>query len=148
MQPFPAPEPIRGETTLLLERIQQGDRQAISQLACIALPELRRLAAACLRGQPPDHTWFPTDLVNELWVRLLRRETIDYSNRAHFIGAAAHLMRAIVTDHARARRAGKRSPDASGLSLNAGADGGPRLSDNNQDCARERRHGGAADLAR
>jgi RNA polymerase sigma-70 factor (ECF subfamily) len=99
-----------GEVTHLLARIQDGDRAAISDLASLAFPELRRLASACLRQQGPGHTWFPTDLVNELWVRLLRRDRIEFRNRAHFLGAAAHLMRALVIDHARMRRACKRSP--------------------------------------
>jgi RNA polymerase sigma factor (TIGR02999 family) len=51
-------------------------------------------------------------LVNELWVRLLRREKIEYHNRGHFLGAAVHLMRAMVIDHARMRSAAKRSPGA------------------------------------
>jgi RNA polymerase sigma-70 factor (ECF subfamily) len=107
------PQQQRGEITLLLDRIQDGDREALSILASLAFPELRRLAAACLRGQPAGHTWMPTDLVNELWVRLLRRETLEYQNRGHFLGAAAHLMRALVIDHARERCAGRRSPSTS-----------------------------------
>lgn len=103
-----------GEVTFLLARIQNGDRAAVSDLASIAFPELRRMAAACLRQQPSGHTWMPTDLVNELWVRLLRREKIEYQNRAHFLGAAAHLMRSLVIDHARRRGAGKRSPSGAG----------------------------------
>jgi len=108
----PSPEPIQGEVTALLGRIQDGDQKAVSDLASLAFPELRRLAAACLRRQEPGHTWFPTDLVNEMWVRLLGREKIEYENRAHFLGAAAHLMRALVIDHARMRTAAKRSPEA------------------------------------
>lgn len=110
MQEFAGP----GEVTVLLERIRNGDRRAISGLASLAFPELRRLAAACLRNNTPGQTWLPTDLVNELWVRLLRRERIDYQNRAHFLGAAAHLMRTLAVDHARMRAAGKRSPSAGG----------------------------------
>lgn len=102
----------QGEITILLERIQEGDRRAVSGLASLAFPELRRLAAACLREQGPGHTWLPTDLVNELWVRLLRRERIEYQNRSHFLGAAVHLMRALVIDHARMRAARKRAVPA------------------------------------
>jgi RNA polymerase sigma factor (TIGR02999 family) len=93
-----------------LRRIQEGDRAAISDLASVAFPELRRLASACLRREGSGHTWFPTDLVDELWVRLLRRDRIEFQDRSHFLGAAVHLMRALVIDHARMRRAGKRSP--------------------------------------
>jgi RNA polymerase sigma factor (TIGR02999 family) len=95
--------------TVLLERIQDGDRAAISDLASLAYPELRRLAASCLRDRGPN-TLLPTDLVNELWVRLLRREKIEYGNRSHFLGAAVHLMRSLVIDRARMRAASKRSP--------------------------------------
>jgi len=123
-------QPQRGEITLLLDRIQGGDREAVSDLASLAFPELRRLAAACLRQQPPGHTWMPTDLVNELWVRLLRRETLEYQNRGHFLGAAAHLMRAMVIDHARARCAGRRSPPANGIPLAGSLDAHLPLSDN------------------
>jgi RNA polymerase sigma-70 factor (ECF subfamily) len=114
MQPAAGNDP--GEVTALLARIQGGDREAASDLASLAFPELRRLAAAYLRQQPAGHTWLPTDLVNELWVRLLRREKIDFQNRSHFLGAAAHLMRSLVVDHARIRGASKRIPP-----------GGPRL---------------------
>jgi RNA polymerase sigma factor (TIGR02999 family) len=105
-----APQPCGSEITLLLGRIHDGNREAIADLARLALPELRRLASACLREQPSGQTWMPTDLVNELWVRLLRRERFVYQNRAHFLGSCAHLMRALVIDHARARCAGKRWP--------------------------------------
>ncbi len=104
-----------GQITLLLARIQDGDRNAVSDLATLAFPELRRLAVACLREQRPGHTWLPTDLVDELWVRLLQRERIEYQNRAHFLGAAAHLMRALVIDHARMRAARKRPNSAAPL---------------------------------
>src|SRR5580700_9067540 len=111
----PARESVPGEVTVLLARIQHGDREAVSDLASLAFPELRRLAVFCLRGKGPGHTWLPTDLVNELWVRLLRRERIEYRNRGHFLGAAAHLMRALVIDHARMRGAGKRSGFGAGF---------------------------------
>lgn len=111
----PSRETIPGEVTVLLGRIQDGDEKAMSDLASIAFPELRRLAAGCLRQEGPGHTWLPTDLVNELWVRLLRRERIEYQNRAHFLGAAVHLMRALVMDHARMRSAAKRSPGVPSL---------------------------------
>lgn len=122
-------QPERGEITLLLDRIQEGDRQAISDLAALAFPELRRLAASCLRGQPPGQTWVPTDLVNELWVRLLRRETIEYQNRGHFLGAAAHQMRALVIDHARARCRSKRSPSVPGAAATDQLDASLHLRD-------------------
>jgi RNA polymerase sigma-70 factor (ECF subfamily) len=104
-------EATPGEITQLLEKAQGGDREAVSELAIVVFPELRKIAAAYLRGQAPNHTWLPTDLVNELWVRLLGREGLQFENRCHFLGCAAHLMRALVMDHARARSRRKRTPD-------------------------------------
>jgi RNA polymerase sigma factor (TIGR02999 family) len=100
-----------GEITLLLNRLGTGDPLALSELAPLVGAELRRLAAGQVRRQPPGYTWQPTDLVNELWLRLLGRGELDFQNRAHFLGVAAHLMRVMVIDHARARCAAKRTPE-------------------------------------
>src|SRR5690242_20128034 len=105
-------EPSCGEITLLLNQLQAGDPQALSKLAPLVSLELRHLAAGYLRNQSPGHTWQPTDLVNELWLRLLNRGALEFQNRAHFLGVAAHLMRVMVIDHARARCAAKRLPDS------------------------------------
>ena len=101
-----------GEITVLLNRLQEGDPQALSELAPLVGAELRRLAAGSLRNQPPGHTWQPTDLVNELWLRLLGRGELQFQNRCHFLGVSAHLMRVMVIDHARACRAAKRTPES------------------------------------
>jgi RNA polymerase sigma factor (TIGR02999 family) len=100
---------VHGEITLLLHRLGQGDREVLSELAPLLVAELRRIAANHLRDKP-GHTWEPTDLVNELWLRLLEREELCFTNRAHFIGVSAHLMRVMVIDHARQRCARKRKP--------------------------------------
>jgi RNA polymerase sigma factor (TIGR02999 family) len=101
-----------GEITVLLNRLQAGDPLALSELAPLVGAELRRLAAGYLRNQPSGHTWQPTDLVNELWLRLLGRGELQFQNRAHFLGVGARLMRVMVIDHARARGAAKRIPAA------------------------------------
>src|ERR1700687_662652 len=95
------------QITLLLARIQHGDKQALAEVAHLLHTELGRIAAASLHGQTPGSTWQPTDLVNELWVRLLKRDGLRFENRAHFLGVTGHLMRAMVVDHARARSARK-----------------------------------------
>jgi RNA polymerase sigma-70 factor (ECF subfamily) len=101
-----------GEITVLLNRLQAGDPLALSELAPLVRAELRRLAAGYLRNQPSGHTWQPTDLVNELWLRLLGRGELQFQNREHFLGVGARLMRVMVIDHARARCAAKRLPAA------------------------------------
>jgi RNA polymerase sigma factor (TIGR02999 family) len=70
--------------------------------------ELRRIAAAYMRRERGDHTLQPTALVNEAYLRLINERNTRWEDRAHFFGIAARLMRQILVDHARKRRAGKR----------------------------------------
>ena len=70
--------------------------------------ELRRLAANRLRNERPDHTLQPTALVHEAYVRLVDQRQVRWQSRAHFYAIAAHIMRRILVDRARARGAGKR----------------------------------------
>jgi RNA polymerase sigma factor (TIGR02999 family) len=111
--------PAPGEITLVLDRVRQGDTRALQELAPLISAELRRLAGRLLKSQPPGHTWQPTDLVHELWLRLLSRHELQFENRAHFIGVAAHLMRVMVIDHARRRSANKRTPATLPQDMNA-----------------------------
>jgi RNA polymerase sigma factor (TIGR02999 family) len=58
-----------------------------------------------------DHTLQATALVHEAFMRLAGQDRVAWQNRGHFYGVAAQMMRRILVDHARARRAAKR-PDA------------------------------------
>ena len=93
-----------GSITRLLQRWRDGDGQALEQLTPLVYAELRRLALVHLRRERPNHTLQPTELVHEAFVRLIRQDTPDYQNRAHFMAIAAGLMRQILVDHARRRR--------------------------------------------
>jgi RNA polymerase sigma-70 factor (ECF subfamily) len=73
-----------------------------------AYEELRRLAAGYLRDERSDHTLQPTALVHEVYLRLMGQSSIQWHNRAHFLGIAARMMRRILINHATARRAEKR----------------------------------------
>jgi RNA polymerase sigma-70 factor, ECF subfamily len=79
--------------------------------------ELRRLAAAYLRRERPDHTLQPTSLVHEAYLRLAEQRQTDWSNRAQFIGLAASMMRRILVNYAESRSASKRGSGALRLSL-------------------------------
>lgn len=70
--------------------------------------ELRRLAAHYLRGERPGQTLQPTALVNEAYLRLRKDRPERWQNRAHFCAIAAHAMRQILIERARARHAQKR----------------------------------------
>ena len=74
----------------------------------IVYDELRHLAAHYLREERRDHTLQPTALVHEAYLRLAGIREMQLRNRAHFYGAAAQVMRRVLVDHARQRRALKR----------------------------------------
>jgi RNA polymerase sigma factor (TIGR02999 family) len=70
--------------------------------------ELRRLAHSYLRGERPGHTLQATALVHEAYMRLTAQQRAAWDDRSKFIGLAAHLMRQILVEYARARRRDKR----------------------------------------
>jgi RNA polymerase sigma factor (TIGR02999 family) len=94
--------------TSLLARWKSGDPAALQTLIPIVYDELHRLARRQLRSERDDHTLQSTALVNEAYLRLIGEESGQINSRTHFLGIAAHVMRQILVDHARARRAVKR----------------------------------------
>jgi RNA polymerase sigma-70 factor (ECF subfamily) len=84
------------------------DRQSLDSLLPIVYQELRRLAAAYLRRERPGQTLQPTALVHEAYLRLMKDRPGRWQNRAHFCAIAAHSMRQILIERARARGAQKR----------------------------------------
>ena len=104
----------------LLVNWGQGDKNAREALIPLVYGELRRLARRRLGGERPDHTLESAALVNEAYLRLVRQDALHWQNRAHFFGVAAQVMRHILVDHARNRRAGKRGGGAAPLTLNTG----------------------------
>lgn len=70
--------------------------------------ELRALAAQHLRRERPDHSWQPTELVHEAYLRLVDGKQVDWKGRGHFFGTAARAMRQLLVDHARRKGAAKR----------------------------------------
>lgn len=83
---------------------------AFEQVTPLVYRELRRLAASYLRKEREGHTLQPTALVHEAYLRLVSHsKQPDWQNRSHFYGVAARLMRQILVDHARRKRANKRA---------------------------------------
>ena len=71
--------------------------------------DLRRLAADHLAKEQPGQTLQPTALVNEVYLRLLGKDTpVEWHNRSHFFAAAATVIRRILIDSARRKRSHKR----------------------------------------
>lgn len=111
------------DLTLLLTQWAKGDQHALDELTPLVYKELRQLAASQLRRERKSHTLQPTALVNEAYLRLVDQKTPKWQSRSHFFGVSARLMRQILVDHARRRRAGKRVAfrvslsDAEGIGL-------------------------------
>src|SRR3981081_192374 len=101
-------EGSRGEVTVLLDELKLGSKDALERLIPLVYSELRRVANQCMRDERPGHTLQPTALVHEAFLRLVDQDRADWQSRAQFIGVAGQLMRRLLVDHARARRALKR----------------------------------------
>jgi RNA polymerase sigma-70 factor (ECF subfamily) len=97
-----------GNATRFLVDLQNGHSDASSQLIPLVYGELHRLARQQMRHERFDHTLQATALVHEAYLRLVDQPERTWQNRAHFIGVAAQVMRRILVDYARARRAAKR----------------------------------------
>jgi RNA polymerase sigma factor (TIGR02999 family) len=91
-----------------------------SDLTASLYNELHRLAAAKMRFERGNHTLQPTALVNEAYMRLADCGESVWQDRPRLMGAAAHMMRNILVDHARARHAGKRGDGALQVTLDSG----------------------------
>lgn len=94
----------RAQTTQLLRAMRAGDHAAAERLLPLVYTELHRIAVAYMRRERPDHTLQATALINEAYLRLIHEE-VDWDGRAHFVGFAAHVMRRVLVDYARARNA-------------------------------------------
>lgn len=107
------------DVTRLLSAWSSGDRAALDELLPTVYAELRRLAARHLRDERPHHTLQTTALVHEAYLRLVGQRRRNLRDRAHFFAMAAQMMRRILVDHARRRRAGKRGAGQEALPLDA-----------------------------
>jgi len=118
------------DVTQILQQIESGDPSAAEHLLPLVYEELRKLAAARMVQESPDHTLQATALVHEAYLRLVDVDRVQHwDSRGHFFAAAAEAMRRILVEQAR-RKAG---PKAGGgrqrveLSAVAGEIAGPQI---------------------
>ncbi len=100
---------VRGDITELLAEVKDGRKDALDRLLTVVYAELRRIARNQMRREREGHTLQPTALVHEAFLRLVNQDAAALQNRAQFFGVAAQLMRRLLVDHARRRRAAKRA---------------------------------------
>jgi RNA polymerase sigma factor (TIGR02999 family) len=100
------------EVTQILSAIEQGDPHAAEKLLPLVYAELRKLASQKLSQEARGQTLDATALVHEAYLRLVGGETQrPYNDRSHFFAAAATVMRRILIDNARRKRAAKHGGD-------------------------------------
>jgi RNA polymerase sigma factor (TIGR02999 family) len=105
------------DVTQLLKQLSNGNQDVLAELIPLVYDELRRLAAYHLRRERSNHTLQATALVHEAYLKLVDQRHVDWKNRSHFFGVAAHLMRRILLMHARRSHAAKRGASAARISL-------------------------------
>jgi len=106
---MPSPQ---GDVTELLLRWTAGEQAALDHLTPLLYDDLRRLARDVLSREQRGHTLSATALVHEAYLRLVDQRRVRWESRTHFFGAAAHIMRRVLVDHARAKHAAKRGGGA------------------------------------
>ncbi len=105
------------QVTKLLQNWSTGDPQALDRLLPMVVDEVRDMARRALAREVPHHSLQPTALVNEVYLRLVDRQVYWWQDRSQFFACLSELMRRILVDHARRRRAVKRGSGEPKLSL-------------------------------
>jgi RNA polymerase sigma factor (TIGR02999 family) len=100
------------DVTLLLRQWSEGDEEALNRLVPLMYAELRRLAHHRLRGEPANRSLNTTGLVHDAYVKLVDVRRARFRDRSHFLAMASRVMRRLLIDQARARRAAKRGGGA------------------------------------
>lgn len=102
-------EPVdTSETILLLQGMSQGQRPAADRLMERLYETLLSLAEQRLRGDPLARTIEPAAVVSEVYLRLIGAEPIQWNDRVHFLAVASRMMRRVLLDLAKSRKAAKR----------------------------------------
>jgi RNA polymerase sigma factor (TIGR02999 family) len=109
-----------GDVTALLQAWRRGSPEAENELFALVLPDLRRIAHYLMNRERKGHSLQATELVDQIYLRLVKTKDRDWQNRQHFFAVAAKAMRRHLIDHARGRpRADFLSADAADLFLAA-----------------------------
>jgi RNA polymerase sigma factor (TIGR02999 family) len=99
---------VEADVTELLWAMNGGDREALGRVVPRVYDHLRRLARRRLARERAGHTLDTTGLVHEAYLKLAGAGRVAWQDRDHFFAVASRMMRRILVDYARKRRAGKR----------------------------------------
>ncbi|MFK7736360.1 MAG: ECF-type sigma factor [Pirellulaceae bacterium] len=107
------------QITTILNRIAGGERNAVDELIPIVYEQMKKIAAKQSAGETADAS-NPTELVHEAYIRLVGNEKLAWQSRSHFFGACASVIRRILVDQVRARKAAKRGSGQAAIELQEG----------------------------
>jgi RNA polymerase sigma factor (TIGR02999 family) len=126
MEPVYALEVVGGEVldascmneiTQILQRMGSGERAAVHELAPLVYQELKQIAQKQLYSANDARRWDATELVHEVYVRMIGDSPINWKDRAHFFASAATAIRRVLVDSARKQKAQKRGGGATQVEL-------------------------------
>jgi RNA polymerase sigma-70 factor, ECF subfamily len=100
------------QVTELLRQWEGGDHEALNRIVPLVYAELRRIASRRLRGEVSPRSLTPTALVHDAYLKLIDVRQARFRDRAHFLAMASRVMRRLLIDRARARRAARRGGGA------------------------------------
>lgn len=98
-----------------------GSSDAGQELFSLLYRELRQLAHSRLQKNEPITLLDTTSLVHETYLRVAKAGRMEISDRSQFLAYAAHVMRSIVVDFVRQRRAERRGGDQERVTLDTRA---------------------------
>jgi RNA polymerase sigma factor (TIGR02999 family) len=101
------------EVGQLLSSLSQGNRSGVGRLMTLLYEDLRSMASRFLDRESSGHTFQPTDLVNESFLKIAAQTRISWQGKTHFMAVSAQAMRRILVDHARTKHRKKRGGPAS-----------------------------------
>jgi RNA polymerase sigma factor (TIGR02999 family) len=104
------------DISLLLRQWRSGDPRALDHLIPLVYDRLRQLAHKRLRNEQ-DASLNTTALVHEAYLKLVESTDITPRDRSHFLSLVARVMRNLLIDHARARKAAKRGAGVATVEL-------------------------------
>jgi len=96
------------EISQLIASAERGDPQAADALFHTLYVELHRLAQVQLGRRGKGVTLGTTTLLHEAYLDMSQRASVSFPDRGRFMAYAAKVMRGLIIDYARRRRALKR----------------------------------------
>jgi RNA polymerase sigma-70 factor (ECF subfamily) len=100
------------QATQILSEISSGDHAKCDQLFELVYDDFRRIAQQYIGQAEPAKDMQATDVVHEVYLRLIDQTGVSWQDRSHFFAMGAHIMRHVLVDNARRRLATKRGGKA------------------------------------